>query len=177
MVTLGDAFHCYPSQSRRKASLQHDFLFCLGIMAPSSFSSAILQQSPIKSILLAGWGSRPWAPLLCRLISFYSCNVLTICHSLISGNRRSLNFELRSSNHVCLPPTAGAGSGSPVATWPFSPAENSLPLSLSVWARDADSRWRMGRCLEERSVTNNSSVLSYWSASCQLRKRSGSYAS
>lgn len=52
---------------------------------------------------MAWWGSGPRVPPLCHLISFYSCNALSVGRSLIRHNGLSLNFELRSSNHVCSP--------------------------------------------------------------------------
>lgn len=57
-----------------------------------------------------------------------------------------------------------------------SAAENSLPFSSSVCSWGADAQWQMGWCLNER-VTNNSSELSEWTASCRLRWSSGSCGS
>lgn len=78
---------------------------------------------------------------------------------------------------MSAPCHSGGECGQPVARYQVSPAENSLPSSLSVCTRDTDLQWRTGRCLEEQSITNNSSGLSYWSACCQLQRTSGSYGS
>ena len=55
-------------------------------------------QPPLKCSLLAQWGSG-----IEFLISAYSCNVLTICHSLTRPGL-NLNSEFWSSNHVCFLP-------------------------------------------------------------------------
>lgn len=44
---------------------------------------------------------------MCSLIRFYSCNVLTICHSLITGQRSELELRIKIIKSRLLPATAG----------------------------------------------------------------------
>lgn len=100
-------------------------------------------QPALTSSLLAWWGSGPRVPPLCRLIRFYSCNVLTICHSLIRGNGLSLNCELRSSNQVCCLPLQDWGED---RRWPdislaFREFSSILPVSLQLGTVICNDGW------------------------------------
>lgn len=107
---------------------------------------------------------------------------------LIRGNDLTLELSLKIIKSflllaVCYTACAGWNWS---ATSPLVPPDISLvgavrlscrefSFTLPVCARDTDLQWRMGRCLEEQRVTNNSSGDSYWSAGCQPCQTNGSY--
>lgn len=122
-------------------------------------------QALLMRSLSGWWGSKPLAHPLCRSISSYSSNLLTICHSLIRA--RSVS---RSSNHARGSEWITSGQKL------LPPAENSLPFLLSETRRQR--QWF--------AVTDGGEAWKSWASQtthqdlffcCQLKRTSGSYAS
>lgn len=115
-------------------------------------------QPPLKCSLLAQWGSG-----IEFLISTYSCNVLTICHSLTRPGL-NLNSEFWSSNHVCFLPW-----------WVLTVANHSscreftsiLPVSLYLGHWFAVTDGRMPGISESHKQHIS---ISYWCVCCWLQQ-------
>lgn len=65
------------------------------------------KQLLLKSSLLAWGGSEPWVPPLCSLISFHSCNVLTLWYWRIRGQWSEIQLWIKIIKSCLLPAALG----------------------------------------------------------------------